>query len=140
MTPARPNAALDPGPDDRRGARAPGGSLLAASGPVLGHAGRPGARRGHRLSASARRVPEVGRALDLRLLRRRATRSSPSRSSTGSAHLAAGRRRRRARRSAPRRILFGLAGAALLLLAGLYPTFGGLILRGRPSPRGAWPS
>lgn len=32
--------------------------------------------------------------------------------------------------SAPRRILFGLAGAAALLAAGLYPTFGGLILRG----------
>jgi hypothetical protein len=31
--------------------------------------------------------------------------------------------------SLPRRILFGLAGAAALLAAGLYPTFGGLILR-----------
>jgi hypothetical protein len=31
--------------------------------------------------------------------------------------------------SAPRRLLFGLAGAAALVLAGLYPTFGGLILR-----------
>jgi hypothetical protein len=32
--------------------------------------------------------------------------------------------------SVPRRVLFGLAGAAALLAAGLYPTFGGLILRG----------
>ncbi|MDP4002547.1 hypothetical protein [Methylobacterium sp. NEAU K] len=32
--------------------------------------------------------------------------------------------------STPRRILFGLVGTAALLLAGLYPTFGGLILRG----------
>lgn len=31
--------------------------------------------------------------------------------------------------SVPRRVLFGLAGAAFLLLAGLYPTFGGLVLR-----------
>jgi hypothetical protein len=31
--------------------------------------------------------------------------------------------------SVPRRALFGLAGAAALLLAGLYPTFGGLVLR-----------
>lgn len=32
--------------------------------------------------------------------------------------------------SAPRRLVFGLAGAAALLAAGLYPTFGGLVLRG----------
>ena len=32
--------------------------------------------------------------------------------------------------SAPRRILFGTAGATALVLVGLYPTFGGLILRG----------
>lgn len=32
--------------------------------------------------------------------------------------------------SVPRRAVFGLAGAALLCAAGLYPTFGGLILRG----------
>lgn len=32
--------------------------------------------------------------------------------------------------SVPRRVLFGLAGASALLAAGLYPTFGGLILRG----------
>ncbi|MGH1591250.1 hypothetical protein ACRBEV_26370 [Methylobacterium phyllosphaerae] len=32
--------------------------------------------------------------------------------------------------SVPRRVLFGLAGAAALAAAGLYPTFGGLILRG----------
>jgi hypothetical protein len=31
--------------------------------------------------------------------------------------------------SLPRRVLFGLAGAVALLAAGLYPTFGGLILR-----------
>ncbi|MCJ2016810.1 hypothetical protein MKK84_05100 [Methylobacterium sp. E-065] len=31
--------------------------------------------------------------------------------------------------SIPRRIAFGLLGAAVLLLAGLYPTFGGVILR-----------
>ncbi|SDM48623.1 hypothetical protein SAMN05216360_102230 [Methylobacterium phyllostachyos] len=31
--------------------------------------------------------------------------------------------------SGPRRILFGVVGAVLLLLAGLYPTFGGVILR-----------
>lgn len=31
--------------------------------------------------------------------------------------------------SRPRRVLFGLAGAVALLAAGLYPTFGGLILR-----------
>ncbi|WP_244041568.1 hypothetical protein [Methylobacterium sp. J-030] len=31
--------------------------------------------------------------------------------------------------SVPRRTAFGLAGAAALLLAGLYPTFGGVILR-----------
>ena len=31
--------------------------------------------------------------------------------------------------SIPRRIAFGLAGAVILLLAGLYPTFGGVILR-----------
>lgn len=31
--------------------------------------------------------------------------------------------------SVPRRVVFGLAGAVILLLAGLYPTFGGLILR-----------
>jgi len=31
--------------------------------------------------------------------------------------------------SIPRRIVFGLAGAGVLLLAGLYPTFGGVILR-----------
>jgi hypothetical protein len=31
--------------------------------------------------------------------------------------------------SMPRRILFGVLGAAVLLAAGLYPTFGGLILR-----------
>lgn len=31
--------------------------------------------------------------------------------------------------SIPRRLVFGLAGAVILLLAGLYPTFGGLILR-----------
>jgi hypothetical protein len=31
--------------------------------------------------------------------------------------------------SVPRRLLFGLAGAAILLLAGLYPTFGGLVVR-----------
>ncbi|WP_457106711.1 hypothetical protein [Methylobacterium sp. P5_C11] len=32
--------------------------------------------------------------------------------------------------SVPRRVLFGLAGAVALAAAGLYPTFGGLILRG----------
>jgi hypothetical protein len=32
--------------------------------------------------------------------------------------------------SVPRRILFGAAGATILALVGLYPTFGGLILRG----------
>ena len=31
--------------------------------------------------------------------------------------------------SMPRRIAFGVAGAAVLMLAGLYPTFGGVILR-----------
>ncbi|MBE7247804.1 MAG: hypothetical protein INR63_22900 [Actinomycetospora chiangmaiensis] len=31
--------------------------------------------------------------------------------------------------SVPRRLAFGLAGAVVLLLAGLYPTFGGLMLR-----------
>lgn len=31
--------------------------------------------------------------------------------------------------SVPRRLAFGLAGAVVLLLAGLYPTFGGVILR-----------
>ncbi|MEL6063672.1 MULTISPECIES: hypothetical protein [unclassified Methylobacterium] len=31
--------------------------------------------------------------------------------------------------SVPRRIAFGLSGAVILLLAGLYPTFGGVILR-----------
>lgn len=31
--------------------------------------------------------------------------------------------------SVPRRLAFGLAGAAVLLAAGLYPTFGGVILR-----------
>lgn len=126
MMPAPSHAALQPSPTRDAARRHRGGNLLAASGPILamlialavvaatGFSQRsavPEAVEPWVFGYFAGRYPLFAFALVYGLAHLVTTGAGPGPASV------------------PRRLLFGLAGAAALLAAGLYPTFGGLVLR-----------
>ena len=126
MMPAQPNAALDPARMTGAARERRGGGLLAASGPILAMLAVLALVAATGFSQRSA-VPEsvepwiFGYFVARYPLSAGALASGPAPRPAAAAGPGPG--------AVPRRILFGLAGAALLLLAGLYPTFGGVILR-----------